>query len=128
MDKKGTYAMIFSGIAIFFGIIATFTSRPYNWDLDFVGVAFSIMFALITLLVAWNIYTVIDTKDTIVKMKTVAQEEVRNAITGINNSMNAYMSYIDVMDEIKRGHNGDAIKKNNRCSKNRNTRNRYISC
>ena len=63
--KRDIFAIILSFIAIFFGIVAIYTSRPYNWDMDFVGLSFNIMFALITLLVAWNIYSAIDAKERI---------------------------------------------------------------
>lgn len=61
-DDKCTFAIILSGIAIFLSIVAIYTSRPYNWELNFVGVGVTVLSVLVTLLVGWNIYSTLDIK------------------------------------------------------------------
>ena len=60
--KQSSFAIILSSIAIFLGLVAIFTTRPYNWDLDFVGVIIVILTFLVTLLIGWNIFTALDLK------------------------------------------------------------------
>lgn len=59
-DPSSKFAIVLSFVAIIFGIVAIITTRPYNWHIDFVGVAFATVCSLVTLLAAWNIYSAID--------------------------------------------------------------------
>ena len=61
MDK-GTFAIILSAVAILFGIVAIITTRPYCWELDHVGVIITTLSLLVTLLIGWNIWSVLDIK------------------------------------------------------------------
>lgn len=67
--KQSSFAIILSGIAIFFGLVAIYTTRPYNWDLDFVGVIIVILTFLVTLLIGWNIFTALDLKKKLESME-----------------------------------------------------------
>lgn len=60
--ERGTFACILSGMAIFLSIVAIYTTRPFNWNLDFVGVIIMILTLLVTLLIGWNIFTALDLK------------------------------------------------------------------
>lgn len=81
-NNAAKIAVIFSLVATAISIFAFFTSKPYNWGVDFVGTAFSIMFALVTLLIGWNIYTVIDTKQTLKRLNSV-DETISQAVRKI---------------------------------------------
>ena len=59
-DPSSKFAIVLSLVAILFGIVAIITTRPYNWHIDFVGVAFATVCSLVTFLAAWNIYSAID--------------------------------------------------------------------
>lgn len=65
--KDSTFSVILSYIAIFFGIVAIYTTRPYNWELNFVGTTITILTFLVTILIGWNIYSVIDVRGRITK-------------------------------------------------------------
>lgn len=78
MKERTTLAIILSSIAIFFSIVALYTSRPYNWALDFVGVIISVLTLLVTLLVGWNIYTVVDFKREIEDVKKETETKLNN--------------------------------------------------
>lgn len=67
--KQSSFAIILSSIAIFLGLVAIFTTRPYNWDLDFVGVIIVILTFLVTLLIGWNIFTALDLKKKVESME-----------------------------------------------------------
>ena len=67
--KQSSFAIILSGIAIFFGLVAIYTTRPYNWDLDFVGALIVILTFLVTLLIGWNIFTALDLKKKVENME-----------------------------------------------------------
>lgn len=77
--ERGTFAIILSAIAVFFGIVAIITSRPYLLDFDAVGVMVAILCGLITLLIGWNIYTVIDTKQTLKRLNSL-DEAINQAV------------------------------------------------
>lgn len=78
MKERTTLAIILSSIAIFFSIVALYTSRPYNWALDFVGVIISVLTLLVTLLVGWNIYTVVDFKREIEDVKKETETKLND--------------------------------------------------
>lgn len=67
--KQSSFAIILSGIAIFFGLVAIYTTRPYNWDLDFIGGIIMILTFLVTLLIGWNIFTALDLKKKVESME-----------------------------------------------------------
>lgn len=67
--KQSSFAIILSGIAIFLGLVAIYTTRPYNWDLDFVGGIIMILTFLVTLLIGWNIFTALDLKRKVENME-----------------------------------------------------------
>lgn len=67
--KQCSFAIILSGIAIFFGLVAIYTTRPYNWDLDFVGGIIMTLTFLVTLLIGWNIFTALDLKRKVENME-----------------------------------------------------------
>lgn len=61
-DRKNLFSIVLSFLAIFFSVIAIYTSQPYNWKLNFVGLAIAILTILVTILIGWNIYSVLDLK------------------------------------------------------------------
>ena len=83
MDKA-TFSIILSGIAIFLGVVAIYTTRPYNWELDFVGTIITILTFLTTLLIGWNIYSVVDAKGRITRI----EERQRKSTQDINEKYN----------------------------------------
>ena len=73
-------SIILSGFAVLFGVVAIFTSRPYNYELDHIGFIVAVLVCIITLLIGWNIYTVIDVKDKI-ERSTEIEEKIKDAIS-----------------------------------------------
>ena len=67
--EKNTISIIYSSIAIFISLVAIYTTRPYNWESDFVGLTITILSFLVTLLIGWNIFQVVDIKGRITKIK-----------------------------------------------------------
>ena len=63
--ERSTFSIILSFIAIAFAICAIYTTRPYNWELDYVGFIVALLTIMVTLLLGWNIYRVIDAKERI---------------------------------------------------------------
>lgn len=59
MDR-GLYAIILSFIAIFFGIVAIITSRPYLLDFNATGVMVTVLCCLVTVLIGWQIFNVLE--------------------------------------------------------------------
>ena len=93
-DPSSKFAIVLSFIAIFFGIVAIITTRPYNWHIDFVGVAFATVCSLVTLFAAWNIYSAIDVDkkikkfdDNLTSFKSDVQENNDSIIQDIHFSM-----------------------------------------
>ncbi len=93
-DPSSKFAIVLSFVAIFFGIVAIITTRPYNWHIDFVGVAFATVCSLATFLAAWNIYSAIDVDKKIKKFdnnltsfKSDVQENNDSIIRDIHYSM-----------------------------------------
>ena len=64
--KKENLALVLSGIAILISIIAICISCPHKAELgfDYQGVLVGILSLLVTALIGWNIYTIIDIKRT----------------------------------------------------------------
>ena len=64
--KKENLALVLSGIAILISIIAICISCPHKAELgfDYQGVLVGILSLLVTALIGWNIYTIIDIKST----------------------------------------------------------------
>lgn len=79
--ERGTFAIILSFIAVFFGIVAIITSRPCLSDFNSIGVIVAALCGLVTLLIAWNIYQVIDTR--------AIRQKYEEIETRLNNSLNS---------------------------------------
>lgn len=62
--KKENWALVLSGIAIAISIIALCISCPHKAELgfDYQGVLVGVLSLLVTILIGWNIYTIIDIK------------------------------------------------------------------
>ena len=72
---KVVYSSILSMIAIFLSIVAIFTTRPYNWNTDFVGVAVAVLSILVALLVCWQIYNTLGIQKEIHDIKGKLESE-----------------------------------------------------
>ena len=73
---KEKYSFILSCIAVSFGVVAIITSRPYLLDFNATGVMVSVLCILVTLLVGWNIYKTIETKEEIEKLKSFSEKKM----------------------------------------------------
>ena len=85
MGEKVNLAVIFSCIAMFFGIVSVITSQPYNDDINITGVIVTVLCCTVALLVAWNIYSVVDTKDKIEKA-TELDKRIKKATNEMENN------------------------------------------
>jgi transcription initiation factor IIE alpha subunit len=73
---KEKYSFVLSCIAVSFGVVAIITSRPYLLDFNATGVMVSVLCILVTLLVGWNIYKTIETKEEIEKLKSFSEKKI----------------------------------------------------
>lgn len=109
--ERGTFAIILSAIAVFFGIVAIITSRPYLLDFDAVGVMVAILCGLITLLIGWNIYTVIDTKQTLKRLNSV-DEAINQAVKQVESKWQDDLAVFYQLITKIGGTTGERISKN----------------
>lgn len=56
------------------GLVAIYTTRPYNWDMNFIGIIIVILTFLVTLLIGWNIFTALDLKRKVENMEKDVQK------------------------------------------------------
>lgn len=90
------FASIISGIAILLSIIALFiwkcNYKPMSWD--FANSIIAILSILVTVLIGWNIYTLIDLKELSKKTKDMEEnfsKTLDSKITELNNSIKVDM-------------------------------------
>ena len=79
--KKESLALFFSFMAILISVVSICVACPRNQELgfDYQGVLVGVLSLLVTVLVGWNIYTIIDIKNT----KDKIDEAIRKIPTGI---------------------------------------------
>lgn len=72
--KQSGWALILSGIAIIISIVAICVACPHNKDLgfDYQGVIVGVLSLLVTILIGWNIYSIIDMKNTKDKIEEIS--------------------------------------------------------
>lgn len=82
--ERGTFAIVLSFIAVFFGVVSIITSRPYMLDCDTTGVMVTILCCLVTVLIGWQIFNVIEInaikKDTLNARDDVLLETNQNLV------------------------------------------------
>ena len=66
MKKKENWALGLSGIAVVISIVSICVAHPHKAELgfDYQGVLVGVLSLLVTTLIGWNIYTIIDIKST----------------------------------------------------------------
>ena len=101
MNKTERY-IIYAAIVISFtfSIISLCSSLPRNSGMDYIGVIVGILSLLVTILIGWNIYTVIDfnkKKDELSKNEAVLSElilRVNNNTTADSAALEFYFAYL----------------------------------
>lgn len=86
--KSSNFSVILSFIAILFALIAIYTTRPYNWSSDFVGVIVTIITFLVTILIGWQIWELVKIHD-IRKDLSCTEKNIRIEIQRSNKELDA---------------------------------------
>ena len=103
MEERNKIALILSFIAVFFGIVAIITSRPYLLKFDTVGIMVTILCGLVALLIGWNIYTVIDVRNITERINNNTEHQITQIEQQFNEKIDKEILKIssDVGNELK---------------------------
>lgn len=102
------YAII--AISLTFSIISLCNSLPRNNEIDYIGVIVGILSLLVTILIGWNIYTVVDFNRKNNSMRRKVQEATNILNAEINHIIRGYAAFLSAQHQVVQGHISFAVE------------------
>lgn len=105
MNKTERY-IIYAIIAILltFSIISLCNSLPRNSGMDYIGVIVGILSLLVTILIGWNIYTVVDFNRKNNSIERRVQEATNVLNVEINHIIRGYTAFLSAQHQVSKGY------------------------